>query len=188
MRCSKVTLFRGPLAVVLMACSLARADVISDWNAIALETVTGSGRYRAYEESRVMAMVNTAMSETIKFNEARGPSSFVVTPPYRIAASSAAAAAAAAHYVLVQFHPERKASLDAALQRSLALEPDEVKRESGRIMGMNLGMNLYAIQASDDNRQAAARKVDPPAGISDERDISLQDAGNEAPYYYSSWE
>jgi len=140
---------RGSLAAVLMVGSLARADVISEWNAIALDTVTGSGRYRAYEESRVMAMVNTAMSETINFNEGRGPSRLLVTPPSPLGASSDAAAAAAAHYVLVQFHPERKANLDAALQRSLAQVPDETKREGSRIMGMNLGMNLYAILSSD---------------------------------------
>jgi hypothetical protein len=148
MRNRQMLFVRGSLAAVLMACSLARADVISDWNAIALETVTGSGRYRAYEEARVTAMVNTAMSETINFNEARGPSRFLVTPPTPIGTSSEAAAAAAAHYVLVQFHPEQKASLDAALRRSLAQVSDDVKRESGRVMGMNLGMNLYAILSS----------------------------------------
>jgi len=140
------TLFaRSLLGAVLFTCSLARADVIADWNTIALNTVTASGRYRAYEESRVMTMVNIAMSETINFNEARGPSRFLVTPPRPLGASNETAAAAAAHYILVQFHPEQKASLDAALKRSLALEPDEAKSEAARIMGMNLGMNLYAI-------------------------------------------
>lgn len=149
MRNTPMLFVRGALAAVLLTCSLARADVVADWNAIALETVTGSGRYRAYEESRVMAMVNTAMSETINFNEGRGPSQLLVTPPRPIDASSEAAAAAAAHYILVQLHPERRASLDAALKRSLALEPNEVKREGGRIMGMSLGMNVYAILSSD---------------------------------------
>ncbi len=148
MRCSNMTVVRSLLAAVLMGGSLARADVISDWNTIALNTVTGSGQYRAYEESRVMAMVNTAMSETINFNEGRGPSRLLVTPPRPINASSEAAAAATAHYILVQLHPEQKASLDAALKRSLAMVADETKRESGRIMGMNLGMNLYAILSS----------------------------------------
>jgi hypothetical protein len=134
-------------AAALMSCSLARADVIADWNTIALETVTGSGRYRAYEESRVMAMVNTAMSEAIKFNEGRGPSTLLVTPPRPIGASSEAAAAA--HYILTQLHPEAKPSLDVALERSLAMVADEAKRESGRIMGISLGMNLYALLRSD---------------------------------------
>jgi hypothetical protein len=148
MRYPKTIFVRSVLAVVLLTGSFARADVIADWNTIALNIVTGSGRYRAYEESRVMAMVNTAMSETINFNEGRGPSRLLVTPPYRIGTSSEAAAAAAAHYILVQLHPEQKASLDAALQRSLALVANEAKRESGRIMGMNLGMNIYAILSS----------------------------------------
>jgi hypothetical protein len=133
------------LAAALMSCSLARADVIADWNTIALDTVTGSGRYRAYEESRVLAMVNTAMSEAIKFNEGRGPSRLLVTPPGPIGASNDAVAAATAHYILVQLHPEQQASLDAALKRSLAMVADETSRESARIMGRNLGMNLYAL-------------------------------------------
>jgi len=145
----KKTFVRSLLAAVLLTGSLARADVIADWNTIALNTVTGSGRYRAYEESRVMAMVNTAMSETIKFNEGQGPSRLLVTPARPIGASSEAAAAAAAHYILVQLHPEQKASLDAALKRSLALVPDASKRESGRIMGMNLGMNLWAVLSAE---------------------------------------
>jgi hypothetical protein len=149
MRNTLMLLVRSSFAAVLLTASLARADVIADWNTIALNTVTGSGRYRAYEESRVMAMVNTAMSETINFNEGRGPSRLLVTPPGPIGTSNEAAAAAAAHYILVQLHPEQKASLDAALQRSLALEPDRMKRESGRIMGMNLGMNIYAILSSE---------------------------------------
>jgi len=183
------TLFaRSLLGAVLLTGSPARADVIADWNEIALDTVTGSGRYRAVEESRVMAMVNTAMSEAINFNEARGPSSLLVTPANPLASSSEATAAAAAHYILVRLHPERKASLDAALARSLAQVPDQVKREGGRIMGRSLGMNLYAILASNGGQQAAARKVNPPAGISEGQDTHLQDMGNELGYYYSSWE
>ena len=150
MRYPKTILVRSLLAAALLTGSLARADVIADWNTIALNTVTGSGRYRAYEESRVMAMVNTAMSETIKFNEGRGPSRLLVTPPRPIGTSSEAAAA---HYILVQLHPEQKPSLDAALKRSLALVADEARRESGRIMGMNLGMNLYAILSSEARSQ-----------------------------------
>ena len=145
MRNSTMTLLRCLLAAAMMTGSLARADVISDWNALALEVITESGRYRAYEETRVLAMVNTAMAETIAFNEGRGPSRLLVTPPRPIGASSEAAAASAAHYILVQLHPERQATLDAALKRSLAAVADETKRESGRIMGMNLGMNLYAL-------------------------------------------
>src|SRR5215831_18554534 len=116
MRCSKML-----LAATLMSCSVARADVIAEWNTIALETVTGSGRYRAYEESRVMAMVNTAMSEAIRFNEGRGPSRLLVTPSRPLGSSSDAAAAATAHYIQVQIHPEQTAALDEALDRSLAV-------------------------------------------------------------------
>jgi len=145
MSCTKLTLARCMLAAAATAASLARADVISEWNTIALDTVTGSGRYRAYEESRVMAMVNAAMSETIRFNEGRGPSRLLVTPSRPLGASSEAAAAATAYTILVQLHPERKASLDRALASSLAAVPDEAKRESGRITGMSLGMTLYAL-------------------------------------------
>jgi hypothetical protein len=145
MSCTKLTLARCMLAAAAMAASLARADVISEWNTIALDTVTRSGRYRAYEESRVMAMVNTAMSEAIRFNEGRGPSRLLVTPPRPLGASSEAAAATTAHYILVQLHPEQKATLDAALERSLATVADTSKRESGRMMGISLGMNLYAL-------------------------------------------
>jgi len=143
---------------LLSSTTLARADVIAEWNAIALDTVTGSGKYRAYDESRVMAWVNIAMAETINFNEAMRPSRFLVTQSHSLGASNEAAAAAAAHYILVQLHPEQKASLDAALRRSLALEPDAIKRESGRVMGASLGMSLYAILSSDSGSVAAENR------------------------------
>jgi len=63
--------------------------------------------------------------------------------------SSEAAAAASAHYILVRLHPERKAAIDAALERSLGRVPDPTQREAGRIMGMSLGMILYAILSGD---------------------------------------
>jgi len=141
---------------LLSSVPLARADVIADWNTIALDTVTASGKYRAYEESSVMAMVNMAMSETINYNEAKRPSRFLVTPPAPLGASSEAAAASAAHYILVHLHPERKASLDAALQRSLALEPNETKREGGHVMGISLGMTIFAILSSDSGNVTTA--------------------------------
>jgi len=134
---------------LLSIAPLARADVIADWNTIALNTVTASGKYRAYEESSVMAMVNIAMSETINFNEAKRPSRFLATPRTPLGVSNESAAASAAHSILVRLHPEQKASLDAALRRSLALEPDKTKRESGRVMGTSLGLNIYAILSSD---------------------------------------
>ena len=159
MRYLNMFFFRSLLAAVLFACSYAHADTVGDWNVLALSTVNASRRQRGYEESRVLVMVNMAMSEAINFNEAGRPSRFLVTPARPLEASSEAAAAAAAHHVLVQLYPEQKASLDAALGRSLALVPDEGKRESGRIMGIALGMNIYAILSSDTGIGAGERRT-----------------------------
>ena len=177
----------GLLLALLLSSPLASADAVADWNTIALTAVTASGHYRGLEASRVMAMVNTAMSEAINFNEAKGPSRLVVTPSRALGSSSEATAAAAAHYVLAQLYPEQKASLDAALQRSLALVPDHGKRESGRIMGRALGMNLYAILSSEAKSALTAgfglaatvgvihAQAKPPVFVITETDITNMD-------------
>jgi len=140
-----------------MLLSPARADVVADWNKIALHTVVSSEQRPAYAALE-MAMVHVAMFETMNFIEGAYVPRFVVKPYRPIRVSSEAAAAAAAHYVLAQLHPEQKPALDAALQHSAAAIPDAQEKSSALITGRALGANIYAIWASDLSSAGAGGK------------------------------
>ncbi len=128
--------------------SPARADVVADWNKIALHTVVSSEQRPAHAALE-MAMVHIAMFETMNFIEGTYVPRFVVKPYRPVRVSSEAAAAAAAHYVLAQLHPEQKPALDAALQHSAAAIPDAQEKSTALITGRALGASIYAIWASD---------------------------------------
>jgi len=139
---------RRAFVAFALSCSLARADVVADWNAIAIETVTALERDTA-QAAYAMATVHVAMFEVMNFIEGGYVPRFLVKPPAPLGRSGEAAAAAAAHYVLREMHPGRSAALDAALERSLAPVRDEVEKSAARTWGRHLGANIYAIRSSD---------------------------------------
>src|SRR5262245_38699630 len=148
-----VLFVRGSLATVLMACSLARADAIADWNAVAADAVSASARSYSCERSLATAMVNVAMIEAVNANEGRHPAILPASLPGPVGASSEAAAAAAAHYVLSQLCPEQRVRFSVALVRSLEAIPDGEGKVVGQIMGTNVGKSVYSVFSS---RAAAA--------------------------------
>ncbi len=139
---------RRAFVALLLSSSSARADVIADWNATALSTVTSSEQRPAYA-SRAMALVHVAMFEAMNFIEGAYVPRLLVKPPMPIGVSSEAAAAAAAYYVLVQLYPAQGAALEALLRDSVATIPDGGEKSSGLIAGRHLGANVYAVLASD---------------------------------------
>jgi hypothetical protein len=141
---------RQALVALLLPSALARADVVADWNAIALKTVTLSEQEPAYV-AHTMATVHVAMFEVMNFIEGVYVPRFLVRPPAPLGGSGEAAAAAAAHYVLCELHPDQNAALDAALARSLASIPDEQEKSNARVWGRQLGANIHAIRSSDGN-------------------------------------
>lgn len=128
----------------LLCCAPAHADVVADWNAIALNAVESSGAQPA-TALRALAGVHVAMFEAMNFIERRYVPRLVVRPVTPIAASSEAAAAAAAHLVLTRLYPGQSGALDAALERSLAAIPDGGEKATGTITGRAIGGNVYAV-------------------------------------------
>ena len=119
---------RAVLAAVAIAlpCSAAGADLVAQWNAIALDTVITSERQVSHA-ARAMASVHVAMFEAMCFVEGVCAPRYLVKPPTPLGASGEAVAAVAAHYVLSELYPRRRSHLDAALSGSLAaLDPQEL--------------------------------------------------------------
>src|SRR4029450_5632765 len=109
-------------AALLAVAQIANADVVTDWNTIAVSTVA-SDRV-ANRQSRDMAMVHAAGFDAMN----------AIRPHYTPAmvsitakgyASREAAAAQAAHDVLLALFPAQQANLDATLAESLAQIPDD---------------------------------------------------------------
>ena len=99
-----------------------RADVVTDWNTIAVSTV--SADRVSNRQSRDVAMVHAAMFDAMN----------AIRPYYTPAmvsirargyASREAAAAQAAHDVLLALFPAQQADLDAKLAASLAQIPND---------------------------------------------------------------
>ena len=129
------------LIMLLLPLSPARSDALSDWNAIAARMVSSSGQSRAAQE---LAAVYTAMFEAMNFVEGKYVPRFLVKQPEPLGGSGEVEAIGAAHYVLAELYPAQKASLDAALERSMAAYPDREAASRARIWGRHLGGNVSA--------------------------------------------
>ena len=138
----------GTVAALLLWSSPVRADAFADWNAIAADAVTASGRSYSCEKSRATAMVNIAMIEAVNSNEGRESSLLPTSSAAPSGASNEAAAAAAAHYVLSQLCPEQKVRFSMALVRSLEGIPDGVEKFVGQVTGTNVGKSVYSVLSS----------------------------------------
>jgi hypothetical protein len=104
-----------------------QADVVTDWNTIAINTV--SADRVANRQSRDMAMVHAAVFDAMNaIRPYYTPAMVSITA--RGYASREAAAAQAAHDVLLALFPAQQVSLDANLATSLAQIPDD--DESGQ--------------------------------------------------------
>src|SRR5262249_10548684 len=140
--------FCGGFAALLALCSPVRADAISDWIAIAVDSVTARGQGDSYERSRVMAAVSVAMFEAGRGQEAREGPRIEVSTHGPLGASSEAAAAAAAHYVLSQLFPEQRVSFSVDLMRSIEAIPDGQGKFVGQMVGASVGKSVYALVAA----------------------------------------
>ena len=109
--------------VALLVCSplAARADVVLDWNAIAMSTLIGQGQ-NPFAQARFMSITQLAVFEAV--NAIRGDyEPYLGTIAAPAGASAEAAAVAAAYGVLKNYFPLAP-NLDAAYAASLALIPD----------------------------------------------------------------
>src|SRR4051812_37206848 len=123
----------------------ARADMVTDWNVIALDTIpaTISGPPHA----RLMGYVQAAVFDAVNSVERK-------YAPYAVdqrepRASPEVAAAVAAHGMLVRFYPAQKATLDAKLTASLVPIPDGEAKTAGTDLGRTVADQLYNLSLKD---------------------------------------
>ena len=145
-------LWVGALVVTtLVAPGLARADVISDWNAIA-QAETVPLRPTAHGQMRGMAMVVGAVYDAVNAID-RGHQPYLVDPENVGAqpwASQDAAAATAAYRVLRAITPAaRHAGLDASYAATMAAIPDGPIEQDGVEAGEAAAAAMLAARTGD---------------------------------------
>ena len=123
-----MTRLRSVTLVVLLVCSpiAAKADVVLDWNAIAVTTLVSQGQ-SPFAQARFMAITQLAVFEAV--NAIKGDyKPYLGTVVAPAGASAEAAAVAAAYTVLKNYFPLAP-NLDAAYAASLAAIPNGVGQE-----------------------------------------------------------
>ena len=137
------------VALLSAPASAARAntagDVVLDWNAIMVTTVSGQN---PFAQARFAAITQLAVFEAVNsitgdYDSYLSP---IAAPP---GASAEAAAVAAAHAVLVNYFPAAAATLDAARAASLAAIPDGQSEDDGVAVGQAAAAELIALRTGD---------------------------------------
>ena len=146
----KTSASAATLALCLL--SSANADVVTDWNGIALNAgsaarLTPIGQTPALQ-ARNLAMVHLAMFDALNSIEPR-------YTPYRVqlkvpnTTSREAAASAAAHYLIVRLYPAQSKDADAALQDALASVPAGADKTQGVQLGEKVAAAMLEERRTD---------------------------------------
>jgi len=132
--------------VALLVCSpiAARADVVLDWNAIAVPTTATQG---PFAQARFLAITQLAVFEAV--NAISGDyEPYLGTIVAPAGASADAAAVAAAYRVLKNYFPLAP-GLDSAYAASLALIPDGPAKSGGIATGEAAAATMIALRVGD---------------------------------------
>jgi hypothetical protein len=139
------TMVTGMVGVLLFGAAAAKADVVSDWNAVMLTTVGGQS---PFAQARYAAITHLAVFEAV--NAITGnyqPYLGTVTAP--AGASAEAAAVAAAYRVLATYFPGSLPALDAARASSLGSIPNGSAKDAGIAVGEAAANAMITLRADD---------------------------------------
>jgi len=155
-------------AFCLMLCPVpARADVVLDWNVIAVNTAIQAG-YNAFPQARFAAIVHLAMFTAVNAITGEYDPYVTIARPAPGASPDAAAVIAAYRVLNTYFgsNPTIKTMLDAAAAASLAAIADTGKAE-GIATGEAAAAALLALRANDGSSPAEFYIVPPGTGPGD---------------------
>jgi PAP2 superfamily len=133
-------------ATLLLSSGFSIANVVVDWNAIAVEAPPAAVFGPAH--ARILGYVHAAIYDAVNGVDRRH-APYVATASAPPGASAEAAAAAAAHGVLVRLYPAQQAMLDAALAKSLQATPDGTPKIDGAAFGASVAERVFAISQED---------------------------------------
>lgn len=150
--------------VGLTAHQIAGADVVLDWNAMALQAIQNQATPPP-QASRVLAMESVALFDAIDGIDRAWRMYPVAGLNGRPAAhaSAQAAAIAAAATVLGAIYPSQQATFDAEYAATLATTPNNAAQAKGIAWGQSVGQAVFASRSSD-GATATSTYAPAPAG------------------------
>jgi membrane-associated phospholipid phosphatase len=148
------------MATILFGCTRAKADVVLDWNAIAVDTAVAN-KQSPFAQARYAAIVQLAVFEAV--NAITGdyqPYLGTITAPP--GASAEAAAIEAAYQVLINYFPASASTLSAAYLNSMAQIPDGQAKIDGIATGDAAAYAMIALRANDGSSPPQFKVPGPP--------------------------
>ncbi len=157
------TLSASALAALLVQpLSPAHADVVTDWNVIALNATAVPPN--SILQSRVLAIVHGAVYDAARAVD-RKNSAYAVDLKAPAGTSVDAAVAAAAHGALVRLAPAQRPMLDAALNAALSRIADGQAKSDGVGVGSQIAERIVALRSADRSDAKATFTPKPGAGL-----------------------
>jgi hypothetical protein len=148
------------LIAILFGSAVAKADVVLDWNAIAVNTAVAN-KQNPFAQARSAAIVQLAVFESVNAitGEYHPYLGTIVAPP---GASPDAAAIQAAYRVLRTYFPASVVPLDAERANSLASIPDGQAKTDGIATGEAAALAMIALRANDGSSPPQFKTPGPP--------------------------
>jgi hypothetical protein len=134
--------------VALASPAVARGDAVTEWNAIASNSIATVAGQSPHASALSFGMVQGAVYDAVNAID-RGHRPYLVLPPAQPFDSKEAAAATAAFRVLVALFPAQQSSLEAAYHGSLATVPDGPAKTGGIAAGEAAAAAMLAARAHD---------------------------------------
>ena len=132
---------------LISGATLARADVVTDWNKTGIE-VMKAVNVAGNPWTRTLAIMHVSMSDSVNAVQDRY-ARFTPEIPTDPNASPEAAAAAAAREILVRQYPGQKARIDEAFATTLASVPEGPARAAGTALGEKVAATVFADRQND---------------------------------------
>jgi hypothetical protein len=145
-------------STALLIGTLARGDVVTDWNTAALDAIR-AGHTPPPIASRSLAIVHVSIYDAVN-GIARTYEPYLVQSAVPAGASREAAASAAAHRALVNLFPAAASSFDALHAAILATIPNGPQKVAGMVWGEFVADQILAARANDGSNAT----VLPPDG------------------------
>jgi hypothetical protein len=139
------------VALLLWSPIAAKADVVLDWNGIAVSTLVSQGQ-SPFAQARFMAIAQLAVFEAVNAITA-DYTPYLGTVVAPVGASADAAAVAAAYTVLKHYFPLAP-GLDAAYATSLAAIPSSSAKNDGITVGQAAATQMIALRLNDGSSPA----------------------------------
>lgn len=145
---------------VLFGSAAARADVVLDWNAIAVNTAVAN-KQNPFAQARYAAIVQLAVFEAVNSITHEYQPYLGLTAPQD--ASAEAAAAEAAYQVLSTYFPASQPALYTDLVNSLSSIPDGEAKNEGITAGDAAASAMLALRSNDGSSPPQFYVPGPPA-------------------------